>query len=66
MAKNLVETGKIEIEKGDSPWEIACLLIGAKYTGESVSGKPLVRNFFAKDELRRIGEHLVNFCQTEA
>lgn len=65
MAENNIEESKIEINIGDSPWEIACLLINAQYCGESLSGKPLVRDFFEKDELKRIGEHLVNYCKTE-
>lgn len=65
MANNNIEELKIEIEKGDSPWEIACLLINAKFLCESIAGNPLTRSFFSKDELRRIGEHLVNYCETE-
>ncbi len=65
MAENNIEESKIEIEKGDSPWEIACLLINAQYLGTSLSGKPLAQDFFEKDELKRIGKHLVNYCEAE-
>lgn len=55
----------IEITPYDTPWEIACMLINAKHRFTSVLGQEVVSTFFEKDELRRIGEHLINYCNAE-
>lgn len=55
----------IEITPYDTPWEIACMLINAKRKFTNVFGREAVSTFFDKEELRRIGEHLINYCNTE-
>ena len=59
---------KIEITKYDTPWEIACMLIDAEYAIYEVTDmfdKKVVDRFFDLEDLLRIGEHLVNYCNTE-
>lgn len=55
----------IKITPYDTPWEIACMLINAKHRFTNVLGKEAVPTFFDKEELRRIGEHLINYCNAE-
>ena len=55
----------IKITPYDTPWEISCMLINAKYLYTNVLGQENVSTFFNKDELRRIGEHLINYCNAE-
>lgn len=55
----------IEITPYDTPWEIACMLINAKRKFTNVLGQEVVSTFFDKEELRRIGEHLINYCNAE-
>ena len=55
----------IEITPCDTPWEIACMLINAKRKFTNVLGQEVVSTFFDKEELRRIGEHLINYCNAE-
>ena len=55
----------IEITPYDTPWEIACMLINAKHQFTNVLGQEIVSTFFNKAELRRIGEHLINYCNAE-
>lgn len=55
----------IEITQYDTPWEIACMLINAKHRFKNFLGQEVVLKFFEKEELRRIGEHLINYCNTE-
>lgn len=55
----------IKITPYDTPWEIACMLINAKHRFTNVLGKEAVSTFFDKEELRRIGEHLINYCNAE-
>ena len=55
----------IKITPYDTPWEIACMLINAKYRFTNVFGQENVSTFFDKEDLRRIGEHLVNYCAAE-
>ena len=56
----------IEITQYDTPWEIACMLINAKHQFTNVLGQEIVSTFFNKAELRRIGEHLINYCNAES
>lgn len=56
---------KIEITPSDTPWEIACMLINAKYPRKDIFGREAEQPFFTKSDLRRIGEHLVNYSNTE-
>ena len=55
----------IKITPYDTPWEIACMLINAKHRFTNVLGQEVVSTFFDKEELRRIGEHLINYCNAE-
>ena len=55
----------IKITPYDTPWEIACMLINAEYLSKNVFGHEIALTFFNKAELRRIGEHLINYCNTE-
>ena len=55
----------IKITPYDTPWEIACMLINAKHRFTNVLGKDVVSTFFDKSDLRRIGEHLINYCNAE-
>ena len=55
----------IEITPYDTPWEIACMLINAKHQFTNDLGQEIVSTFFNKAELRRIGEHLINYCNAE-
>ena len=55
----------IEITPYDTPWEIACMLINAKYRFKTNLGEEVVSTFFDKTELRSIGEHLIGYCNAE-
>lgn len=55
----------IEITPYDTPWEIACMLIGAKYEYQNILNETVVSNFFDIEDLRRIGEHLINYCNVK-
>ena len=56
----------IKITPYDTPWEIACMLINAKHKTKNFLGAEVISDFFNEQELRRIGEHLVNYCNTES
>ena len=58
-------SNKIEITPYDTPWEIACMIINARHQYTNVLGLEVVSTFFSKEELRRIGEHLINYCNAE-
>ena len=58
-------TEKIEITPYDTPWEIACMLINAKYEYTNILNNKVENRFFALEELLRIGEHLVHYANTE-
>ena len=58
-------TEKIEITPYDTPWEIACLLINAECERTSICNNKVVGRFFKLNDLRRIGEHIVNYCNAE-
>lgn len=51
MARTKTDTGKIAITIDDTSWEVACKIIDA--------------GFFTFEELRKISEHLMNYCFTE-
>ena len=55
----------IKITPYDTPWDIACKLINAEYKCEDLFGQEIVCNFFPLEDLRKIGEHLVNYCNAE-
>lgn len=56
---------KIEITPCDTPWEIACMLINAQRDVTTVFSGKYKAPFFELAELRRIGEHLINYCNAE-
>lgn len=56
---------KIEITPYDSPWEIACRIINAEYEHIDIFKQRAKKSFFDLDDLRKIGEHIVNYCNTE-
>lgn len=56
----------IKIDEHDTPWEIACMLINATYTIHNrFTGKDYEEQMFGLEDLRRIGEHLINYVNTE-
>ena len=61
----LIENDELKITPHDTPWEIACLLINAEYKIKNLFGEDATDKFFELDDLRRIGEHIINFCNTE-
>ena len=64
--EKMEQKAKIEITPYDTPWEIACMLINARYERERFFTKEkYIGDFFDIDDLRRIGEHLINYCNTD-
>ena len=61
----LIENNELKITPYDTPWEIACMLINAEYEGKNILNLDVVNKFFDIEDLRRIGEHIVNYCNTE-
>ena len=59
------QEAKIEITPYDTPWEIACMLINAEYQYTNILKQDVIGKFFENDDLRRIGEHLINYSNTE-
>lgn len=55
----------IKITPYDTPWEVACMLINAQYYGTNLFGQSGLAPFFKKQDLRRIGEHLIGYCNAE-
>jgi len=56
----------IIISPYDSPFEIACTLINAQREAINlVTNDTVMLDSFTKEDLRKIGEHLVNYCRTE-
>ena len=58
-------TDKIEITPYDTPWEVACMLITAEWKCTTVLVGKEKRPFFDLPDLRRIGKHIINYCNTE-
>lgn len=58
-------TEKIEITPYDTPWEIACMIINAEYDATNIFNNKAVYRYFEIEDLRRIGEHIINYCNTE-
>ena len=56
----------IEITPYDTPWEVACMIINAEYKYENIFNQEVISPFFNKADLRRIGEHLINYCKAES
>ena len=63
--EKMEQEAKIEITPYDTPWEIACMLINAEYQYTHILKQDVIGKFFENDDLRRIGEHLINYCNTE-
>ena len=63
--EKIEQEAKIEITPHDTPWEIACMLINAEYQYTNILKQDVIGKFFENDDLRRIGEHLINYCNTE-
>mgnify|MGYP003413753065 FL=1 len=63
--EKMEQEAKIEITPYDTPWEIACMLINAEYKRTNILNQEVIGSFFEVDDLRRIGEHLINYCNTE-
>ena len=63
--EKMEQEAKIEITPYDTPWEIACMLINAEYQYTNILKQDVFGKFFENDDLRRIGEHLINYCNTE-
>ena len=61
----LIENAELKITPYDTPWEIACLLINVEYERTDLFGQTVTDRFFDLEDLRRIGEHIVNYCNTE-
>lgn len=59
------QADEIKITPYDTPWEIACMLINAEYECQNILNQTIVRKFFDIEDLRRIGEHIINYCNTE-
>lgn len=55
----------IKITPYDTAWNVACKLINAEIKGENFIGQEVTSPFFTIEDLRKIGEHLVNYCNTE-
>lgn len=55
----------IVISLFDEPWEVACKIINAEYTTTNIFDNEIKEPFFDIDELKKIGEHIVNWCNTE-
>lgn len=56
----------IKITPYDTPWEVACMLINAEYRHSTMLNQEVVSPFFYKEDLRRIGEHLIGYCNAES
>lgn len=63
--EKMEQEAKIEITPYDTPWEIACMLINAEYQYTNILKQDVIGKFFEIEDLRRIGEHLINYCNTE-
>ena len=59
------EYEEIKITHYETPWEIACRIINAEHEVAAAFGGTCARPFFCVDDLRKIGEHLVNYSKTE-
>ena len=61
----LIENNELKITPYDTPWEIACLLINAEYEARNILNQNVIIKFFDLEDLLRIGEHIINYCNTE-
>ena len=58
-------TERIKITPYDTPWEVACRIINAKYKTLNVFNQEGIYPYFDIQDLKRIGEHIVNYCNAE-
>lgn len=64
--EKIINDEDIIISPYDTPWEIACMLINAKRTAKTaITNNEIQVPAFERQELKRLGEHLVNYCRTE-
>ncbi len=56
---------EIKITPYETPWEVACMIINAEYETTGILNQKFNRAFFELEDLRRIGEHIVNYCNAE-
>ena len=63
--EKMEQEAKIEITPYDTPWEIACMIINAEYKRTDIFNQKVIDSFFEIEDIRRIGEHLINYCNTE-
>ena len=63
--EKMEQEAKIEISPYDTPWEVACMLINAEYEYTNIFNQDVIGKFFEIEDLRRIGEHLINYCNAE-
>ena len=61
----IVENNELKITPYDTPWEVACMLINAEYEVIDIFNQNIVKKLFEIEDLRRIGEHIVNYCNAE-
>ena len=61
----LIENNELKITPYDTPWEVACMLINAEYETRNILNQDITSKFFKLDDLRRIGEHIANYCNTK-
>lgn len=55
----------IKITPYETPWEVACKIINAKYEGTNIFNQKIIAPFFDLAELQKIGEHIANYCKAE-
>lgn len=58
-------TDEIQINRFFTPWEVACELINAEYETENYFDEKIIKKFFEIEDLRRIGEHIIGYCNAE-
>ena len=63
--EKMEQEAKIEITPYDTPWEIACMIINAEYQRTDIFNQKVIDSFFEIEDIRRIGEHLINYCNME-
>lgn len=63
--EKMEQEAKIEITPYDTPWEVACMIINAECKRKTIFNQEVIDSFFEIEDMRRIGEHLINYCNTE-
>lgn len=54
----------IEISEYDTPWEVACKIIGMTATHEILKRK-VTEQVFEPSDIKAIGKHLINYADAE-